>query len=107
MQACAFRWYLFGAQAATLWGRPRLTADVDVTAEIAPERQDDFLEAMKREGFRLRFDDREFVSRTRVLPFIHVGTEIPLDVVLAGPGLEQESMSRAPSFRSSAPRTSS
>jgi hypothetical protein len=95
MQACALRWYLFGAQAATLWGRPRLTADVDVTAEIAPERRDGFLDAMKQRGFRLRFDDSEFVSRTRVLPFIHTGTGIPVDVVLAGPGLEEEFFARA------------
>ena len=95
MRECALRWYLFGAQAATLWGRPRLTADVDVTANIAPERQDDFLEAMKQRGFRLRFDDSEFVSRTRVLPFIHTGTGVPLDVVLAGPGLEEEFLARA------------
>jgi hypothetical protein len=24
-------WYVFGAQAALIWGRPRMTADVDVT----------------------------------------------------------------------------
>src|SRR5688500_12492768 len=75
MQESGSRWYLFGAQAATLWGRPRLTADVDVTAEIPFERLDDFLEAMKRQGFRLRFDDREFVNKTRVFPFIHDRTE--------------------------------
>ena len=27
------RWYLFGAQAAVLWGRARTTADVDVTVD--------------------------------------------------------------------------
>lgn len=31
----------------------------------------------------------EFVARTRVLPFLHQATGIPLDVVLAGPGLEK------------------
>ena len=25
------RWYVFGAQAVILWGRPRLMADIDVT----------------------------------------------------------------------------
>src|SRR5436190_20787576 len=48
MHESTSRWYLFGAQAATLWGRPRLTADVDITAEIPFERLDNFLEAMKR-----------------------------------------------------------
>jgi hypothetical protein len=76
-------------------GRPRLTADVDITAEIRFERLDNFLEAMKRHGFKLRFDDHEFVNRTRVYPFLHDRTGVPLDVVLAGPGLEEEFLDRA------------
>jgi hypothetical protein len=95
MHENAWRWYLFGAQAATLWGRPRLTADVDITAEIPFESLDSFVEAMKRRGFTLRFDDREFVNRTRVFPFLHDRTGVPLDVVLAGPGLEEEFLDRA------------
>lgn len=95
MHESASRWYLFGAQAATLWGRPRLTADVDITAEIPMERLDKFLEVMNRQGFTLRFDDREFLNRTRVFPFLHDRTGIPLDVVSAGPGLEEEFLDRA------------
>ena len=95
MRDIAARWYLFGAQAASLWGRPRLTADIDVTTEIAHDRIDDFIEAMTRQGFRLRFNDREFVNRTRVLPFVHERTMVPVDVVLAGPGLEEEFLARA------------
>ncbi|HEX7679268.1 MAG TPA: hypothetical protein VF713_14150 [Thermoanaerobaculia bacterium] len=67
MHENAARWYLFGAQAATLWGRPRLTADVDITAEIPFERIDSFLDAMKRRGFSLRFNDREFVNQVSVV----------------------------------------
>ena len=98
MNESASRWYLFGAQAATLWGRPRLTADVDITAEIPVERMDKFLDAMRRRGFTLRFDDREFVNQTRVLPFLHDRTGVPLDLVLAGPGLEEEFLDRAINF---------
>jgi len=95
MHQIASRWYLFGAQAATLWGRPRLTADVDITVEIRPDRMGEFLEAMKQQGFTLRFDDSEFVRLTRVFPFLHQRTGVPLDVVLAGPGLEEEFLDRA------------
>lgn len=35
------------------------------------------------------FADEEFVGATRVLPFVHNATGMSLDVVLAGPGLEQ------------------
>ncbi len=31
-------WYLFGAQSAIVWGRPRLTADVDVTVRLGTEQ---------------------------------------------------------------------
>ena len=31
------RWYVFGAQAVVVWGRPRLTADVDITVQLASE----------------------------------------------------------------------
>ena len=95
MRQTGSRWYLFGAQAATVWGRPRLTADVDITAQVRTDQMDEFLEAMKRQGFTLRFDDPEFVNRTRVFPFLHQSTGVPVDVVLAGPGLEEEFLDRA------------
>ena len=40
-------------------------------------------------------DDPEFPRRTGVLPFVHAATGMPLDVVLAGSGLEEEFVSRA------------
>ncbi len=95
MQEMGIRWYVFGAQAAMVWGRPRFSADVDVTAEIAPSAIEMFIQSMEQSGFELRFRDSEFVARTRVLPFSHRGTGLPLDVVLAGPGLEEEFLQRA------------
>ena len=88
-------WYLFGAQAAIVWGSPRLSADVDVTATIAPAAVAAFIETMRRHDFHLLFDDSDFVARTRVLPFVHRRTRMPLDVVLAGPGLEEDFLQRA------------
>ncbi len=45
---------------------------------------------METAGFELRVkDDPSFVKQTRVLPFAHAKTKLPLDVVLAGPGLEE------------------
>jgi hypothetical protein len=89
------RWYLFGAQAAIIWGSPRLSADADVTAELQLEQVEPFLEAMRRHGFDPVISDADFVERTRVLPFVHLRTRMPVDVVLAGPGLEQEFLQRA------------
>jgi len=89
-------WYLFGAQAVQVWGLPRLTADVDVTVRLRGENPSRFVAAMKTAGFDLRVADvDDFIRRPRVLPFVHRDSQIPLDVVLAGPGLEEEFLERA------------
>lgn len=95
MREAGARWYLFGAQAAILWGSPRLSADVDVTVEVPRETIGTLIDAMRKHGFDLVFGDDEFVERTRVLPFVQRTTKMPVDVVLAGPGLEEEFLNRA------------
>ena len=91
-------WYLFGAQAVIAYGVPRLSADVDVTLRLAEEATEAFVEAMRAAGFEVRLSDPELVRRTSVLPFVHGPTGMPLDVVLAGSGLEDEFLNRARSI---------
>jgi hypothetical protein len=82
------RWYLFGAQAVLVWGRPRLTGDVDVTIFLDPEDPPAFVTAMQESGFDLRVRNVEdFVSRTRVFPFTHVASGLALDAVLGTPNM--------------------
>ena len=96
LSALGAEWYIFGAQATLIWGRPRLTADVDVTVRLEPENPDRLVAALEAAGFRLRVSaSDDFVRRTRVLPFVFRPSELPLDVVLAGPGLEELFLSRA------------
>ena len=83
------RWYLFGAQAVIAYGVPRLSADVDVTVALVPDEPDRFVRDMEAAGFSLRVTDPDFVRRTRVIPFVHRATAMPLDVVLAESGLEE------------------
>ena len=89
------RWYLFGAQAALVYGAARLTADVDVTVETGDIPTEVIVETLRRNGFDLSIEDPEFVRATRVLPAVHVPTRIPVDIVLGGPGLEELFASRA------------
>lgn len=89
------RWYVFGAQAVVVYGVPRLSADVDVTLALVPEAPTRFALDMHAAGFSLRVSDPDFVRRTRVMPFVHEPTGMPLDVVLAGSGLEDEFLQRA------------
>ena len=85
------RWFLFGAQAAILHGVARLTADVDVTVDLGRRSSADLVAILAAAGFDLRIPDTEgFVEATRVLPFVHRASRIPVDVVLAGPGLEEQ-----------------
>lgn len=89
-------WYVFGAQAATVWGAPRMSADLDVTAGLGPARVAEAVAALENAGFHLRVRDAaDFVARTRVLPLIHRASGIPVDLVLSGPGLEERFHERA------------
>jgi len=89
------RWYVFGAQAVVAYGVPRLSADVDVTLSLTPDAPEQFARDMATAGFSLRVTDPAFVRRTRVMPFVHDATGMPLDIVLAGSGLEEEFLARA------------
>jgi hypothetical protein len=86
---------VFGAQAVTAYGVPRLSADVDITLALRPDAPDRFARDMEAAGFALRVSDPDFVRRTRIIPFVHLATAMPLDVVLAGSGLEDEFLDRA------------
>ena len=86
---------MFGAQAVIAYGVPRLSADVDVTVKLEPDDPQRFASAMQAAGFVLRVEDPEFIRRTRVMPFVHSATGMPLDIVLAGSGLEDEFLERA------------
>jgi hypothetical protein len=94
-QALGARFYLFGAQAALLYGSARLTADVDVTVELLDENPAALVSALSSAGFQMRVESTDFVQRTRVLPVVHTSTGIAADIVLAGPGLEELFLERA------------
>lgn len=90
------RWYLFGAQAAIIHGGARLSADIDVTVEIGPEAFGAFLTALTGAGFEPRVGDpAAFARTTRVLPLVDRQSGVPVDVVLAGPGPEEQFLARA------------
>jgi hypothetical protein len=84
------RWYLFGAQAALIRGSHRLTEDIDVTVLLDDVSVEALAARVEAAGFALRVPDLEdFVATTRVLPFVHETTRMPIDLVIGGPGLEE------------------
>ena len=89
-------WYVFGAQAVVVYGRPRQTADVDVTIDVSFDAISELAADLEKSGFTLLVEDIEtFAQRTRVIPLVHTSSEMPVDMILAGPGLEQEFIKRA------------
>lgn len=100
LQKAGIRWYLFGAQAAVLYGIPRLTADVDATAEFPLERVEELAALLAGGGFVVRVSNLAvFAGKTRVIPLTHERSGVPVDLVLAGAGLEEEFLGRARMMR--------
>jgi hypothetical protein len=89
-------WYVFGAQAVLAYGRPRLTADIDITVMAELGQVPELVSRLGAAGLVLQSAaTKSFVRRTRVLPFVHEPSGIPVDIVLAGPGLEEEFVANA------------
>ncbi len=66
-----------------------MTADVDITVELGSHSVKTLLETLTRVGFEPLFElDDTFIAATRVLPVIHRTSDIPVDVILAGFGLD-------------------
>ena len=95
LAALRIDWYVFGAQAALIYGAARVTADVDITVRLGKITPTRLAAALKKHGFVLRENDPSFVRTTRVLPVLHIATSVPADLVLAGPGLEDLFLERA------------
>lgn len=90
------RWYVFGAQAALIYGSARMTMDVDVTISVTQERIRPLVAALFKGGFASRSDDIEaFFARSRVIPLYHKRTRMPLDLVVARDALEASFLERA------------
>jgi hypothetical protein len=90
------RWLVFGAQATLIWGRPRLTTDVDVTVDAGKLDTTALVTTLGDHHFVLQaLATPEFVRNTRVLPLRHEPSGLALDLVLAGPGLEEEFLARS------------
>jgi hypothetical protein len=83
------RWYVFGAQAVNLHGFPRATADIDLTIFLDGRSVRDVIAHLRKAGFDPRFDDEAFIAVSHVIAVSHRASGLPMDLVLAGPGLEQ------------------
>jgi hypothetical protein len=88
--------YVFGAQAVAAAGVPRFTDDIDITVRVDRDSVPSLIASLESAGFSLRDvgDTATFIAQTRVIPMMHAASNTPIDVVLAGPGLEEEILGR-------------
>lgn len=84
---------VFGALAVLVWGKPRVTQDVDFKVEAG-----DGLELLGAcaSVFRIRVvDGPRFVAETAVIPILVGETDMPVDLVLASLPYESAAIRRA------------
>jgi hypothetical protein len=95
MQAGGWSWYVFGAQAVVAYGRPRMTGDVDVTVELGTTPPGELVRVLLAHGFATRFDlSADFLATAHLVPMTHAATHMPVDVVIARPGLQSDFLKR-------------
>ncbi len=99
LSSLKLRWYVFGAQAAVAHGSTRLTADVDITIDLGGRSTSEVIKALRKHGFRPQIPDPKFIETTRVIPLVHAKSRMPVDLVLAGPGLEDLFFQRSVELR--------
>lgn len=96
LQAGKVQGVVIGGVAASLWGRPRLTRDVDVLVLLEEGRWGEFLAAGAGHGFLpRRADALAFARETRVLLVRHGESGIDLDLVFGSLPFEKEAAIRA------------
>jgi predicted nucleotidyltransferase len=87
---------VIGGLAASLWGRPRLTKDVDALVLVEEGKWAEFMAVGERHGFSLRRDDAlAFARQTRVLLMRHRQSAIDVDIVFGSLPFEKEAVARA------------
>jgi len=90
------RGMIIGGVAASLLGKPRLTADVDVVILLPIEDLPQLITAAEQEGFVPRIQDAEdFARRHRVLLLRHRASGINVDISLGMLPFEEEAVERS------------
>lgn len=90
------RGMVIGGVAASLLGRPRLTADLDAVILFDIAELPSLLEAAAQEGLVPRISEVEaFARQNRVLLLRHAESGIPVDLTLGALPLEEEAVARS------------
>ena len=96
MKKSGCKWMIIGGVAASLLGRPRFTADIDIVALIEDKDILNVLKLARRSGFKARIKDAaKFAKRNRVLLLQHKKSNINIDLALGLLPFEKEAIKRS------------
>ena len=91
---------VIGGVAASIWGRPRTTRDVDVTIVLDEEHWPTLLTMGQECGFEPRISDAlEFASQSRVLLMRHAASGLDVDLTFGILAFEIQMLERAVPFQ--------
>lgn len=86
---------IMGGQAVLVYGRSRLTADVDITLGLGPDQLPKVLRCIQQLKLKLRVENPEdFVRRTFVLPAQDPESNFGVDLVFSESEYEKEALRR-------------
>jgi hypothetical protein len=73
-----------------------MTADVDVTVDLAGDPSSELVRVLDEHGFAARFElDDRFLRDAHLLPMVHPPSAMPVDVVLLRSGLQYDFLARS------------
>ena len=100
MEKCKCPWMVIGGMAASLLGKPRFTADVDIVILIDDEDILHILELAGQLSFKTRPKNPvEFAKKNRVLLLRHEKSGINIDISLGLLQFEKEAIARSKRYK--------
>ncbi len=85
---------IIGGIGNLVWGEPRLTVDIDITIQMSPAKERDFIKEIGSR-FRILVDNPDdFAKKTKVLP-IEITEGVKGDIIFAGLDYEKIAIGRS------------
>lgn len=87
---------VFGGQAVLVYGKSRLTQDIDITLALEPHQARPVLDLIETLGLKVLVTNvEEFLSQTFVLPVADPRTQLRVDFVFSLTPFEREAIERS------------
>ena len=87
---------IIGGQAVLMYGRPRLTRDIDITLGIDTDRLSSIEDVCRELKLRILVDDpQDFAQNTKVLPAVDPDSRIRVDFVFSFTPYERQAIENA------------